>query len=356
MRKIGGFRTGFEGSQDYDLALRIVEEISETQIRHIPRVLYHWRAIAGSVAFSSDEKPYAHDRARIAIREHLQRSGNAASVTATHYNLHRVQYPIAEPEPSVYVIIDGPMSEEYLRKLIDATQYSSFEIVVIDPTRSISGEKLQNVRTLKSLAVSRAARLNDAVTGTESDVIIFLAGGVLPFPDNGLGSDWMLELVSFASHEEIGTVGGKILDRDQNVFAGGVIIGAGDGVAPAHRGFPRDVAGNMGRNQVTGNFSAVSEYCMAVSRDDFQAAGGFDADNFPDALFAADLCLKLRAKGKRIVLTPYAEMVAATAIFETKPTNSEAETFRKKWPQYFAADPFYNPNLSKRDGTFSIKI
>ena len=154
---------------------------------------------------------------------------------------------------------------------------------------------------------------------------------------------------------EIGAVGGKILDRDQNVFAGGMIIGSGDGVAAAHRGFPRDVAGNMGRNQVVGNFSAVSEFCMAIRRTDFESVGGFDAENFPDALFAADLCLRLRERGKRLVLTPYAELFATAEIVETKPSPSETNAFQKKWPQYFAADPFYNPNLSKRDGTFSIK-
>ena len=135
---------------------------------------------------------------RTAIREHLERTGITASVTATHYNLHRVQYRIAEPEPSVSVIIDGPVGEEYLRKLIDATDYCSFEIVVIDPARSISGDKkLQNVRPVQVLAASRAARLNDAVSETASDVIIFLMAGVLPFPDNGHGSGWMHELVSF---------------------------------------------------------------------------------------------------------------------------------------------------------------
>src|SRR5215213_2402536 len=91
VRSIGGFRTGFDGSQDYDLALRIVEQIGDHQIRHIPRVLYYWRAIAGSVALSSDEKPYAHERARAAIREHFERTGKAARVTRGLSQFHRVQ-------------------------------------------------------------------------------------------------------------------------------------------------------------------------------------------------------------------------------------------------------------------------
>ena len=332
MRSIGGFRIGFEGSQDYDVALRVVEQISEKQIRHIPRVLYHWRAIEGSVALSSDEKPYAHERARNAIREHLTRAGIAATIVETHYNLHRVRYDLPEPAPPVSLVVHGKVGPDHERQLAESTEYPDFKIIAADDH-----------------AVGRASRLNTAVRACSGLVVVFVEGGLVP-----RDRDWLTELVRFAVQPGVGAVGGKILGRDETVVAGALVIGADGSTAPAHYGYPRDIAGNMGRNQVVGNFSAVSESCLAVTRADLESAGGFDEVNLPNALFAADLCLRLGETNGRIVLTPYAELIRQDQSPDPRPAVAELEYFKKRWPQYVAADPFYNPNLSRRDATFSI--
>ena len=119
LQKIGGFTIGLEGSQDYDLALRVIEEIPEKHIRHIPKILYHWRVIKGSVAYSGDEKPYAHDAARRAIGAHLERCGKKASVEQTIYNLHRVRYELPENLPKVSLILIADEDFEFTKRAIE---------------------------------------------------------------------------------------------------------------------------------------------------------------------------------------------------------------------------------------------
>jgi glycosyltransferase involved in cell wall biosynthesis len=333
LRQIGGFRRGFEGSQDYDLALRVIEQIPEKSIRHIPRILYHWRAITGSVALSGDEKPYAHERARKAIRSHLARIGKKATVSRSRYNLHRVQYVLREPLPKVSVIINGSVGGS-TGGISEKTKYPNVEIVVAE-------------------AASGSDRLNRAVSKTGGEIVCFLDFGLSPSTN-----DWLTELVGFACQDEIGAIGAKILSSDGSVRQGGIIVGMDGLIGTAHKGFPGDHHGNMGRNHLVSNFSAVSTSCMAIRREVFEDAGGFDAENLPNTLFDIDLCLRLRQKGYRIVVTPFSELmqIAGQAPPHSVPTSGEVKYFTEKWKRVIERDPFYNPNLSKKDGTFSIDI
>ncbi len=306
IKKVGGFRLGAEGSQDYDLALRVIEQIEPEQIRHIPRVLYLWRAVEGSVAFSSDEKPYAYERARDAIRLHFERCGISATVEPTTSNYHRVRYLLPNPPPQIEVI-------------------------------ALTTEN------------NSAERLNAAVKASNAEVICFLQTGLKPQNES-----WLTELVGFAIQPGIGAVGGKILDSKGKVIDGGIVIGAGGLTAVAHEGFPKSFPGNMHRNQVIGNYSAVSLSCMAIRREVFEEIGGFDEENLPNTLFGVDLCLRLRESGYRIVFTPYIEMIRNRAALQKVQTADEEMYFRKRWNSYVENDPFYNSNLSKKDATFSI--
>ncbi len=332
LRKIGGFRLGAEGSQDYDLALRVAELIDERRIRHIPRILYHWRAVKGSVALSGDEKPYAHERAREAIAAHLERAGKKASVTRTVWNLHRVQYELPLAVPKCSLIVYNSASED---QIVAATDYGDFEsFAVVD---------------------AEAESLNKAATEATGDVLCFVDAGLKP-----LTADWLRELVGFAIQKEIGAVGAKILDTDESVLHGGFVIGTDETVSSAFRGFRREDGGSFGRGRVIGNFSAVSVSCFCLRRDLFEEIGGFDAENLPTRFFDADLCLKLREKGLRIVFTPYAELqklrTSGRLNLELAPSAEEKRYFAERWRDICARDPFYNPNLSRKDGSFSIAV
>lgn len=375
LRKIGGFLLGAEGSQDYDLALRFIEEISENRIRHIPRILYHWRAIRGSVAFSSDEKPYAHERARDALRRHFERTGKRAKVSQAIYNLHRTAYELPANQPKVSLILTADEDSEFIEKsvqnFIEQTDYDSFEIVLIlkaEARTSARAEKvwrecaLANVRASAFVAEvkiiicksrNNAEKLNFAAAQTVGEILCLANINLKP-----LAKNWLTELAGFAVQKEIGAVGAKILERDETVLHGGLIVGTNETVSAAHRGFQREAGGNFLRLQLVNNFSAVSASCLAVRRELFNEIGGFDAENLPNALFDADFCLKLRERHYRIVFTPYAELMKIDAkkrlSLEENPTADEKDYFIEKWSEIIKRDPFYNPNLSKQDASFFL--
>ncbi|HQU84730.1 MAG TPA: glycosyltransferase [Pyrinomonadaceae bacterium] len=337
LRKIGGWRKGFEGSQDYDLALRVIEEIPEKNIRHISRILYHWRAIQGSVALSAGEKPYAHERARKAISEHLERSGKRAKVVETFRNFHRVRYELPKDLPKVSLIFysenDFDSVQEKIESFLSATDYENIETIF---TENADAEKL-----------------NSAVSKATGEAVCFVDLNLKP-----VKNDWLKELLSFAIQNEIGAVGTRILNRNEKILQHGFIVGTEEIISSAFKDFSKDESDTLARTNLVGNFSAVSIACFCVKKSLFENVGGFDFQHFPKRFFDADFCLKLGEKGLRIVFTPYAEMMKIDnkkrLNFEIEATAEEKSYFVEKWRKVFENDPFHNPNLSKNDGSFSI--
>ena len=360
LREIGGFTVGMEGSQDYDLALRVIEKIRGDQIRHIPRVLYHWRVIKGSVAYSGDEKPYAHEAARRAISAHLKRCGKKATVEPTAYNLHRVRYELPQNLPKVSLIIiagdDLEFTKNSLQKLIHQTDYHNLEIVLASSVEfrkqfEALSEKAEtqllrnlNFSTVANGTFSEAEIYNSAAGNSTGEILCFLDINLRP-----LESDWLKEMVSFAIQTETGAVGAKILYKNGTILHGGLIVGKDGTAAIAHHGLPREKAGNISRAQIIGNFSAVSVSCLAAKRENFEKFGGFDAEIFPNKLFDVDLCLKMLESGLRNVFTPYAEfmLIDEQKLINVQRDASESEKANliKHWKKFEENDPFYNQNL-----------
>lgn len=331
--RVGGFRIGFEGSQDYDLALRFIEQIADTQIRHIPRILYHWRAIPGSVALSGDEKPYAHDRARLAIGEHLTRTGTQADVEPTYFNLHRVRYRLPDKRLSVSLIVHGaePRSDD-------------------DWVRSAGGFEVEAISV--SQTGEFASSLNDAVKRSSGEVLIFVDAALEP------SNDWVPELVRIALQPGVAAVGAKVIDCHRRVIDGGLVFGGERVMSVAHLGYGGTEPGNMYRNMVIGNYSAVSLSCMALRRAEFQAVGGFDHE-VGRRFAGADLCLRLGALGKRIVYEPYVQMRLPKGKALNRLSDlaqADQKLFTDRWNAIIARDPFHNPNLDTESGSFQIKF
>jgi O-antigen biosynthesis protein len=326
IRKISGFRTGFDGSQDYDLTLRIVENIEPSQIRHIPHILYHWRAIQGSVALDSDEKPYAHERAREAIREHLERKGVKASVIRGYAQYHRVVYDLPQ----------------------------QLTISVFQPAGS--GHLIQAGENLEVITVENASAeaFNSAARGATGKVLIFLDGDLEPLTD-----DWIDQLAGYALQKEIGAAGARILYRSGALRHGGIIHGINDFLGFAHRGQTASL-GHMARTSVINNFSAVSGACIAIRREVFDELNGFDAENFPDGLYDADFCLRSGDNGYRIVWTPHVEFISDretnTEKVITRKNSPAIGFFKEKWKSVIEKDPYYNPNLARSKEDFSVEI
>jgi glycosyltransferase involved in cell wall biosynthesis len=344
LKQIGGFREGFEGSQDYDLELRLLEAVRPDTIRHIPQILYHWRSVPGSVALAGSEKPYAHERARVAIREHLERTGRPAEVSGSSYDLHRVVFKLPEVLPRVSLIFDefrDSAGGTELSHFLDATDYP--EVEILQP----EWKGLMDSATAKSL--------NDAAERAAGEILCFASSTFRP-----LSNEWLTELVRWVHQPEIGAVGPRLLNKKGRVLNGGFILGVRNAVAFAHSGFGREALGNMFRNRFPGNFSAVSACFMVIRRSVFEQLRGFDDKEFPEHFFDVDLCLRLTKMEKRIVVNPFAELIQCDShiprILLEEGSNDELVRLKERWPDELRSDPFYNRNLSSVKGDFSIDL
>ncbi|MBS4095591.1 MAG: glycosyltransferase [Sulfuricella sp.] len=362
MRQVGGFREGFEGSQDYDLALRVVEASRPEQIRHIPRVLYHWRVLPGSTALDIGEKSYASDAARRAIADHLARRDVAAEVCASEAGpgMYRVRYRLPEQPPLASLVIPTRNGLALLRQCIDSlrakTRYPNYEILIVD-NGSDDPATLAYLAELESHGQARILRdprpfnysaLNNlAVREARGELI-----GLLNNDLEVVSPDWLDEMASHALRPEIGAVGARLWYPDDTLQHGGVIL-VGGVAAHAHRKQRKGCAGYAGRAALIQNFSAVTAACLVVRKAVFEEVGGFDEElavSFNDV----DLCLKIQARGYRNLWTPYAELYhheSATRGVDDSPEkrarfNAEIAFMQQRWGALLRNDPAYNPNLT----------
>lgn len=363
LTKIGGFDESVNGSQDYDLILRYIEQIEESQIKHIPRVLYHWRAIQSSVALDSSSKTYAHEAAREALRRYFSRKNVSAQVAQGFENYHKVNYELSKPVPKVSIIIETDKFdtdfEQSLKFLADNTTYENYQIAVGSKSANISDFKNRieifdlhkKVKVFSLKSNFHAAWFNELARKTDGEILVFLKAKALPTKET-----WLHELVSQVNRNETGAAGGKILYADASVRFAGFILGVSGVCGRAHHRFPRQALGNFTRLQVISNFSAVSIECLAVKRADFDTLNGFDEQNFPDNLFDVDFCLRLQTEGKRNLLVPCAELKLTSEIKESEFSEAEKNSLLMRWRGVIENDPFYNPNLTKRNESFQVEL
>ena len=363
VREVGGFRSGYEGSQDYDLLLRCLEKIEPAQIRHIPFVLYHWGVHASSTAAIPQAKPYAIDSARAAIRSHFLRQGQTVEVTTSLLPIyHRVHYPLSEPPPLVSLVLCAEEGEGFgslrrrIERLRSQTAYANLELLLVtsqegklEPT-DLRHERWagQQVEVLAfSQGLGPAAVQNNAAQRCRGTVIVFVGRAVSPETP-----EWLAEMVAHALQPKVGAVGARLYARNHRVRHAGIVLGIGGTASAVNGGLGGWSAGPFGRALLIGNFSAVSGACLAVRRELFEKVGGFDDRNLPTAFYDIDLCLRLGERGYRVVWTPHAELLQREAQ-EWEQTGRAREAvggepayMRSRWADRLANDPFYNPNLS----------
>lgn len=364
LREIGGFREGFEGSQDYDLALRCIEKLRPDQVRHIPQILYHWRMAEGSLAAVPDAKPYAKEAARRAIGDHLVRCGIAGQVVACPENIesHRVIYEITEPEPKVSFVIPTrdrvELLEKCIRSLREKTAYSRTEIIVVDneSVEAATRKYLQkfsesdDARVIKGRGPFNFSRLINLGAAAAS-------GEILAFLNNDIEAEepwWLREMVSHAKRAEVGAVGARLWYPDGTLQHGGAILGLGGAAGHAYHRIPRGHPGYFNRAFLQQNYSAVTAACMLLRKKVFVDVRGFDEINLAVNFNDVDFCLRLRELGLQIVWTPYANLIhresASRGHHLTVEQQSlflrEATYIQKKWGRQLLCDPFYSPNFS----------
>jgi glycosyltransferase involved in cell wall biosynthesis/tetratricopeptide (TPR) repeat protein len=372
IKKIGGFRQGYEGSQDYDLVLRAQHLTTPDRIRHIPHILYHWRVVPdqASVALGSEEKPYALGTARKAIADHLTECGITAEVLGSPCpSWHRVRYALPKPAPRVTVVIPTRDRGDLLRKCVEGllhrTEYPDFEILIVDNQSQEQATKVYfnqlrdvpRVRILSYDAPFNYSAINNFAIAQATGSLICLLNN----DTEVITRDWLTEMASHAVRPGIGAVGALLYYPDGRIQHGGVLVGLSGVAAHAHFRLPRGDFGYFGRAALIQNLSAVTAACLMVPKTVLDQVRGLNQKDLAIAYSDVDLCLRIREAGYRIVWTPHAELYHCESASRGPDTDhdkvdrfrAEASYMLGRWSHILDRDPYYNPNL-RQDGSFDL--
>lgn len=363
VRSLGGFRKGFEGSQDYDLALRMIEKARPRDIRHIPVVLYHWRATTTSTASDQRTKDYSKASSLRALNDHLARTRvNAKATPAAHTDFFRIRYELPKVNPLVTIIIPTRDQPALLRKCIESifrnTHYPKWEIIVID-NRSTDENALHYLQQLSHKDPVTVLRYDHPFnySAINNYAIRHARGEVLCLLNNDtqvITPEWIEEMLGVLLQPGVGIVGARLWYEDDTLQHGGVIIGAGGTANHAHAFLTRSDSGYFARAQLIQEFSAVTGACLMVRKSLYEQLGGLDEKNLAVAFNDIDFCLRAREAGWRVVWTPYAELYHHESKSRGKDDTPERKKrmkregayMHRRWGHVMGNDPYYNPNLS----------
>jgi GT2 family glycosyltransferase len=360
VEQVGGFDPQFEGSQDWDLVLKVTERARS--VVHIPRVLYHWRALETSAAGGGESaKPWAFEAGQRAVQAHCDRIGLEARVDRDEtlpgvYHLR----PALTHQPTVSIVIPTngqkrevryqqvPLVENCVRSIVETSTYANCEIVcvadsstapsVIANLTAAAGDRLRVVTYDREFNFS--AKINLGAIHSEGDLLLLLNDDM-----EVLTPDWIERLAMYAQHPGIGAVGGRLLWEDGRLQHAGVLFENGGLPGHIYRGFRGNFKGYANNTHVAQNFLAVTGACMMTPAAAFHEAGGF-AETLPVNYNDMDYCLKLRTLGLRVVYDPDTVLYH----FESSSRSSDVEDWEKeeliaRWLPMTAVDPSTNPYL-----------
>ncbi len=360
--RIGGFRPAFDGSQDYDVMLRATEV--GRRVVHIPKVLYHWRVVAGSAAGDDEAKPWAHLASRRVLEDTIDRRGFDAEVeTGPFPGSYHVRHAI-RGTPSISAIIPFRDQASLTATCLDSVERTAglpiTEVVLVD-----NGSTEPETRALRlALAERPATRLieypgafnwaainNVAAASCDSDYLLFLNNDI-----EATTEGWLSSMVELAQDPTIGPVGARLLYPDGHVQHAGVILGLGGVASHLFLGMPPNEASYFAWDQVVRGYSAVTAACMLVRRSVFEEVSGFD-EIFAVAFNDVDFCIRTSQAGYRTVYTPHAELVHHESVSRgLSGYSSDFQEFLRRWGGLLrAGDPSYNANLSRMDWWCSLR-
>ena len=369
--RVGLLRTEFDGAQDYDFIFRCCEEADK--VVHIPKVLYHWRCHMDSTAADPESKAYAYQAGRRAIKEHYQRMGIDASVEMTERPGWYRSYVKIQDNPKISIIIPNKDHIEDLElclfSLTKRSTYKNYEILIAEN----NSEKPETFEYYKKLPdrypkvkvltwekeFNYSAINNFAAKQAEGVYLLFLNNDV-----EILTPQWMEEMLQICQQKDVAITGAKLYYPDDTIQHAGVVLGLGGIAGHIMCKASREDPGYFGRTVTVQEISAVTAACMMIRTEDFWNAGGFD-ETFQVAFNDIDLCMKVRAAGKKIVFTPYAELYhyeSKSRGLEDTPEkqfrfDKEVKAFEAKWSEQLAkGDPYYSPNLSVTEGDCSLRV
>ena len=367
------FRSKFDGSQDHDMILRLTDRAKN--IVHIPKLMYYWRAHAGSVASDITAKDYAIEAARGAVADSLRSHGFKnfrISSTRAFETIFKISYEI-EGNPLISIVIPNKDHIEDLKRCItsirERSTYDNYEIIIVennseseeifDYYRSIECDNIRIVRYEGRFNYSKICNLG--VANAKGEYILLLNNDVQVITVN-----WLEEMLMYAQRSDVGAVGAKLYYANKTIQHAGVVIGLGAHrtAGHTHYGQSRENLGYMGRLCYAQDVSAVTGACLMVKRSLYEKVGGLD-ESFEVSLNDVDLCLKLRHEGLLNVFTPFAELYHFESISrglddngeKAKRYEEESARFREKWKQDLEeGDPYYNVNFSLDRSDYSLRV
>jgi O-antigen biosynthesis protein len=360
VEEVGGFDAEFEGSQDWDLVLRVTERAR--RVVHVPRILYHWRMLETSAAGGGEAaKPWAFEAGTRAIQAHLERTGIPAEASrdTDHPGVYRLQPRLTEkPKVSIVIPTAGTVREvryepivlveHCVRSIVESSTYENYEIVVVADTSvdddvlarlaDLGGDRLRIVPFPEPFNFSK--KINRGVVHSDGEMLLLLNDDM-----EVITPDWIERLVMYAGLPGVGAVGGRLLWEDGRIQHAGIVFENAGFPGHIYRGFGRDWHGYSNNVLVAENYLAVTGACMMTSRETFERVGGFST-TFPVNYNDCDYCLKLVSAGERIVYDPDTILFH----FESSSRSTDVEDWEKdqlraRWLPITLTDPYSNPNL-----------
>lgn len=369
--KVGNLRSEFDGAQDYDFVLRCVEQAK--CIKHIPKILYHWRAHKDSTAENPESKAYAFESGVRAIKAHYERLEIEAEVEQVEmHGAYRTKYAL-KSEPLVSVVIPNKDHTEDLDKCIrsleEISDYKNVEYIIIEnnsdqPETFAYYEKIQKENDkIKVVYWERefnySAINNFGVQSAKGDYLLFLNNDT-----EIINKDCVRELLSYCMRPEVGIVGARLYYEDDTIQHAGVIVGLGGIAGHGFVGEAKDSVGYFSRIICAQDLSAVTAACMMVKKSVFEEVGGFE-EKLAVAFNDVDFCLKVRKAGHLVVYNPYAELhhyeSKSRGLEDTEEKvrrfQGEIMTFAGRWKEFLKeGDPYYSPNLTLERNDFSLRV
>ena len=349
MNKLVGFRSEYDGSQDFDIVARASELTNN--IVHIPKVLYHWRAHKNSTAQNSDSKPYAFEVGKKVIKDHIKRSLDTdVEVTdGLTPGSYEIKYNV-KGEPKVSIIIDGRGFfendlDKFINKLKNKITYTNYEFVVI------SGREVTEIKKVIKPTGDKFKDYNEAVLQADGKYFIIL-DETLKAIDK---TSFIEELVGICQDESVGIVGTKLYNKEEKVEHCGIIVGMNGAGDLLYKGAPKDIGTYMQRLLIIHNVSAVYTKFAMIDRDVFMQIGEF-TNEFSGLLVSIDTCLKILASNKQVVINPIVSF-EVTELNDANKVPSQEDKIQKKWNEnYKKGDIYFSPNLSKTNTGLGLNI
>ena len=346
VRSVGGFRVGFEGSQDHDLILRCLREVGETAIVHIPHVLYHWRSIEGSTAAGIEQKPYATSAAWSAVVDHLNDDGVDAEVRppTTAFPFVKISYPLPPRFPSVRLVIesfgDTAALKRCIREFLSGTDYPALGITLVTAKGHRAGDEFDKaLRDLRpDVAWSRTSSLDQAIVECDEEYVCLLNEGM------GAGSaDWLTHLMRYAIRPGIGLSGAKLCRPSGRLVASGLVRTSREHAVPGHVGAGRSDPGYFGLNLLTRSVSALPAMGVVAKRSTFLSVrkhAWYTKHGWERGVVLSNV---IEEMGLRCVLASGVILICGRGASGLELKKSPAAYLDAKFK-----DGSYNPNLSLR--------